>query len=635
MPQQNELAEFLEALHDDVHAKVSLDESSSTEAHEAAFTELVAEELADYGAIDEIIPCLLDEKTSKGRVRTNGYFINEDADRLDLFVSMYRQAGDGDKITQTDIRRGFERARRVLHLIQQGRDLGDRTRSDQAVMIAAIRDAAASIREVRVFILTDCAAQDTNDINEPFEIWQSQCQIWDATRLLRRRNSGKAYEATQIKVRKYCAAGIPCLPMPDKKLGYRTYLALIPGNFLYQLYEEYGARLLELNVRSFLQVRGNVNKGIRDTIINHPTRFLAYNNGLTATVESLDTDTDKVGRLVITQLNGFQIVNGGQTVATIYHTAKKDKAPLDDIFVQAKITVVDEVTRDELVSHIARYANTQNRINEADFSSNDPFHVTIDELSQRIWAPGETSRWFYERARGQYQVLKSRIATTPAQRRKFDREVPTSQRFAKTDLAKYLNSWSQLPHIVSKGAQKNFIALMDSLGTNGERFIPDDAWYKRLVAQAIIYKKAESIARKLKLPSYRANAITYTVALVSYRTQQRINLDAIWETQSVSDSLSETIESWMPLVHRELAKSSGGRNVTEWCKKPECWKHIQMTKLSLPAELGNEVKQGQVLPNIEVPGRRLQQENAQHPSDRDGQHHQRQSAQRPLAQTKK
>ncbi len=594
---QADLASFLEELHDEVHARLEIDDATDADSKAIVFTELIAGELADYGAIEELVPCPIEQKTTKGNIRANGYYIDEDGERLDLFVSFYREATVGNTITQTDIKHGFERAQRILQLVDEGWDIGDPTCSDQATMVSAIREAAATIRDVRVFILTDCVARDTSEIHENFGNRQARCLIWDATRLLRIRNSGRAYEAIEINLQEHEVQGLQYLAMPENGSSYRTYLALLPGELLSRLYDEYGARLLQLNVRSYLQARGKVNKGIRHTIINEPGRFLAYNNGITATVESLRTGINDEGGEVITHLTGFQVVNGGQTVASIHSARKKDNACLQDILVQAKISQVDDAIMEELVPRISRYANTQNRINEADFSSNDPFHVRIEELSERYWTPGERSRWFYERARGQYQVAKARQGTTPAKAKTFGKEMPTSQKFSKTDLAKYLNSWAQQPDIVSKGAQKNFTAFMDAIN-QPEPPTQDERWYKDMIAQAIIFKKAESIARKLKLPAYRANAITYTVALLSYRTQRRIDLNTIWENQSVSDAMERTIETWMSKVHQELVDSAKGRNVTEWCKKADCWRHIQTIDLELPEELESELAEGQPLPNV-------------------------------------
>lgn len=587
--------EFLEQLHDEVATLARESGREDEQGLHEAFTQLVTDELAEYGVVDGLVPCRLEEKTSKGVVRCDGYWLAEDENRLDLFVSSYQRAIDGRTITQTEIRQAFERARRILQLVADGRDLGDPGRSDQAGMVAALRAAASSIKDVRVFILTDCLARDTQEIRETHSGRTTRCQIWDATRLARVRGSGKDYESIEIDVIQVCGTGIPCLPMPESDCGYRTYLAFIPGQMLSELYDEYGARLLQLNVRSFLQAQGKVNRGIRDTIINEPGRFLAYNNGLTATVESLQCSSLEGGGQQITWMKGFQVVNGGQTVASIHNAARKDRAPLDRILVQAKISVVKEDLLNELVSRISRYANTQNRVNEADFSSNDPLHVKIEELSERIWAPGEQTRWFYERARGQYQVAKARDASTPARRKKFEEATPTSQRFNKTDLAKFINSWGQHPHTVSKGAQKNFTEFMTREGTG---LTPDESWYRHLIAQAIIFKKAESVARRLQLPSYRANAITYTVALLSYRTQRRVDLDSIWQNQAVSEAMEATMVDWMPRIHQALIESAGGRNVTEWCKHQDCWRHVQMLRLDLPAALQDEFEEGQPLPNV-------------------------------------
>jgi hypothetical protein len=600
MPNQTDLATFLQELHEEVDARIHLREETATQdTRETFFTELIGEELSEYGVADEIVPCLIDEKTGKGWIRTNGYYIDEEGERLDLFVTFYRQASEGETITQTDIRYGFERARRLLQLVDEGWNIGDPNRSDQAAMIAAIREVVSKIKELRVFVLSDCVARDTNEIQESFGTRITRCLIWDATRLMRIRNSGKEYEAIEIDIENLFPGGIPCLPAPTSQgSGYRTFLALLPAEFLYRLYDEYGARVLQRNVRSFLQVRGKVNKGIRNTIINEPTRFLAYNNGITATAESLRYSSSTGGQLVITHVTGFQIVNGGQTVASIHHACKKDNVSIADIYVQAKISEVDESIMEELVPQISRFANMQNRINDADFSSNDPFHIRIEELAERIWIPGERSRWFYERARGQYQVAKARVATTPAQAKKFSDEIPPSQKFDKTELAKYYNSWRQKPDFVSKGTQKNFTALMQSLANERGATAPDEQWFKRLIAMAIIFKKTESIARKLKLPAYRANAVTYTVALISYRTQERIKLEKIWENQYVSDALAQTIEAWLPLVRDEIVASSKGRNVTEWCKKEDCWRNLQTLAISLPATLEDELAAGQPLPNV-------------------------------------
>ncbi|MBR8834023.1 MAG: AIPR family protein [Stigonema ocellatum SAG 48.90 = DSM 106950] len=185
----------------------------------------------------------------------------------------------------------------------------------------------------------------------------------------------------------------------------------------------------------------------------------------------------------------LQIVNGGQTTASIYQAVKKDKADISNIYVQAKLSVVVPEKVNEIVPLISRYANNQNKVSEADFSANDSFHIKIEELSRTIWAPAvdgtqRQTRWFYERARGQYLDAKGREKTL-AKKAAFTSMHPTSQKFTKTDLAKFENTWQQLPHLVSLGAEKNFRELTIKLANRG-KFQPDEDYFKRLVAKAIL-----------------------------------------------------------------------------------------------------------------------------------------------------
>jgi hypothetical protein len=411
-------------------------------------------------------------------------------------------------------------------------------------------------------------------------------------------SSGVPYEATRINIAGLLGEPLACLEMPESRADYRSYLAIVPGMLLHSLYQSYGARLLELNVRSFLQARGKVNRGIRDTLQNEPARFLAYNNGISATAEDVELTSREDGSLGITYITGLQIVNGGQTVASIHRARERDRVDLSDVYVQAKLSIVKPQQIETLVPLISRFANTQNKVNEADFSANHPFHVRLQQLAEAIWVPGETSRWFYERARGQFEVARAREGTTSAKLRRFDQTTPAAQRFDKVELAKYLNAWDQFPHIVSRGSQKNFVGLMERLAKgHGAGWEPDAAYYRELIAKAIIFRAATKIGRQAKL-SYPAAAVAYTVALLSYRTAGRLDLTRVWSSQGLSPSLDRTLRDWTPAVHDEITSSAEGRNVTEWAKKEEAWRHIQTLPLRLIADLEAELAVGQPLPTV-------------------------------------
>ncbi|MEZ5461921.1 AIPR family protein [Dokdonella sp.] len=157
------------------------------------------------------------------------------------------------------------------------------------------------------------------------------------------------------------------------------------------LYEKFGARLLETNVRGFLSERGKVNRGIRSTIQNSPQMFFAYNNGLTATASSVELDEDNSRILDIKDL---QIVNGGQTTASLFWARKKHKADLGSVSVQMKLSVIPDSlgdSFDEIVGKISEYANSQNKVSEADLSANRGFHREMEKISRRA---GRFTGWW-------------------------------------------------------------------------------------------------------------------------------------------------------------------------------------------------------------------------------------------------
>jgi hypothetical protein len=279
-------------------------------------------------------------------------------------------------------------------------------------------------------------------------------------------------------------------------------------------------------------------------------------------------------------------VNGGQTTASLHRAKKIDKADISGVFVPAKITILLKPEKlEEIVPKISLYANSQNKIDVADFSANHSFHIEIERLSASVWCPGEQGRWFYERARGQYQVAKSREGTIPAQKRRFDERTPTSRRFTKTDLAKYVNSWDQLPHVASRGSQKNFLAFTIEIQKRGKDWKPDETWYRELIAKAILFRQTTRIVRQEEFPAYKANIVTYLIAYLACRSGAGLSLRQIWDNQKISVELESLLRSWAHKINEAITTSAGGRNVTEWCKKEECWEAIRKINASLSDHL--------------------------------------------------
>jgi len=584
MNEKDGLSSFCEDLLQEVLAGAGDAEDGGFNVNQ--FTRIVADYLIEAGEIEDINICFY---KSRG-MQFNGYNVYQDEDRLDIFVSVFSHQTPPVTVTKAQCEAAFRQAETCLRKGLTGfhRTLEESSESYDAFQrIDELKD---SLESCRIFLLTDGIVNQAAFLPEEGGDISVTLHVWDAVRLYRLASSGKKYEPIEINFPEEFGQNIPCLSLADPKSDYKGYLAVIPGEILAGIYEKYGPRLLERNVRSFLQARGNVNKGIRKTILEEPHRFFAYNNGVSATAD--DIEFDKENGFSISKIRNLQIVNGGQTTASLYYTAKKDKADLQGIFVQAKISVIPEEHLEHIVPLISRFANSQNKVSDADFYANDPFHVEIEALSRTIWTPtadgsGRQSKWFYERARGQYLDAKAR-ESTPARKRQFDAIFPTSQKFTKTDLAKYENTWMQLPHIVSFGAQKNFNDFAIRLKERG-RIDVDTRYFEHLIAKAIFFNKADRIVRSQNFGGYKANIVTYTIAWISNHTSQRIDLDSIWKNQDLSPALCNTIRDVSLEVQRIIVSPPNGKNITEWCKRKECWDKVKELKISPDPNLENEL----------------------------------------------
>lgn len=576
------LLQFAEDFRQEVINACETGDEESGSFREDEFTRLMIEYLTDAGELEDGYVCY---HTAHG-IKVNGYNIQEDEGRLDLFVSVYTQEVPPSTVRKDDVETAFRRLMGFFNKTLKGYHQSIEEASSAFDLAQLIYCVKAQLNRVRLFLFTDgfTTVQVKQDL--VIDSVTFSFNIWDIQRTHRCISSGQRREAIEIDLEAKYGTTIPCLPMPSSaSADYNACLVILPGEILYKLYAEYGSRLLERNVRSFLQARGRVNKGIRKTILEEPHRFLAYNNGISATAEAVQFVDLPEGGKGICWIRDFQIVNGGQTTASIYHAARKDKADISGIYVQAKLTIVDQEQVDEIVPLISRYANNQNKVSDADFSANDPFHIKVEELSRTIWAPAvdgtqRQTRWFYERARGQYLDAKNRELSA-AKQKQFVNAHPSNQKFTKTDLAKYENTWNQLPHFVSLGAQKNFCKFTDRLAERGG-FEVEETYFKRLIAKAILFKRAEKLVQAEQFGGYRANIVTYSLAYLSRLTAQRIELDTIWKEQNVSLILQKAIILVSRQVHQVITNPPAGGNVTEWCKKETCWRRIRELEIDLP-----------------------------------------------------
>jgi len=549
-------------------------------------TAVMLEYLEEAGEVTDPIICPFRDRG----LQMNAYAFSEDYESVDIFVSIYSDTEMPRSVSQTDIDVAIKRAIQLYH--RAVNDLYTSFQKDNdtyefAISVFQNRDA---IKNVRICALTNGLVKPIALKNITISGAEVSFSLWDIDRLYRCVTSGKMRETIEIDFEEKFQTTIPCIEnsTSDK---YSVYLAIINGELLAALYDEFRDRLLEKNVRSFLQVKGGVNKGIRDTLRDEPDMFLAYNNGISVTAESVEIVRDENGKPSIKRIRDMQIVNGGQTTASIFN-AKNDKklgVDLSKVFVQMKLSVIESAEdMDVIVPRISTFANTQNKIQVADFSANDPFHRRMEELSRTIWAPAQgglkPQNWFYERARGQYADMLTR-ESTPKRKKEYKETHPL---FTKTDLAKYENTWDQLPHYVSEGAQKNFNKFMLRL-KDRKGFVPDETYYQNLIAKAILFRRTEKLVQQQQYGGYRANIVTYTLAFISYKSAQRIDLERIWKEQALSAVLENEIIAVSKFVQQLIVNPPRGANVGEWCKKEKCWQVIRDYQYELSEALQKEL----------------------------------------------
>ena len=378
------------------------------------------------------------------------------------------------------------------------------------------------------------------------------------------------------------------VPIEDEM--YDCYLAIVPGEILAKLYKEFSNELLESNVRAFLGQAGKFNKGIRDTIRQKPKMFLPYNNGISATAETVEIETVE-NQLIITKLNDFQIVNGGQTTASLYHTQKKYKdADLSKIFVQMKLTVIkDKEQKNIEVPNISRFANSQNKVSELDLSSNNPYFIQIESLSRKKYVVNSENRnqsflWFFERAHGQYRETLNK--QTPAQQRKFKEQNPSNLKFVKSDIAKYINAWELEPHYVSQGSQKNFIHYTKKIKELVDKNkLPGENFYKKFIANAIIFKQVDKLFGRKGVDAIgdtnlKAFTVAYTVSYFHFLTNNRIDLWKVYDEQKLNEDIISQLKKLIAFVFAHLQKEASGQLLSEYAKRETSWEKLKKIEYS-------------------------------------------------------
>ena len=602
MASQPKLLTFLKEIENDITADVQPNAGNPADFRELAFSRILADELEAAGFLESPVICHFENRKSAAAFKVSGYGVPDEDSRLDLFLTIYHGGPHAELpvLNASEIDKSFTKLERFLGYALSGLHAAIEPALPERNMAERIHQLRGKFDRVNFFLFTNSRLVVRREKQRKAQVHgvPAAYEVWDIERFSRLRESGTSYEALNVDLRGQPDGGLPCVRLDAKNEGYRTCIAIFPGLLLHDLYDEHGSRLLELNVRSYLQAKGKINKGILETLRSDPAAFMAYNNGITVVAEKILFGNLKDGRNGILELQGMQIVNGGQTTASIHRAAKDFEADLSQVYVQGKIVTVDPINFNELVPLISRYANSQNKVTDTDLQANHRFHIGLDRVAQREWTPDQTSKWFYERARGSYQTARSKTGTTDSLRKKFDREFPTHQRFTKEDLAKFENCWRALPYVVNRGGQKNFTQFMtfikEDLGELPDNWKPSPEEFRANIGKAILFRDVQHIVKAdASITAYRINVTTYTVSLLAETTARRIDLDAIWRRQAISAALAETARIWSPVIFKALLKYSQKvtMHIDNILKSQAAWEHMLSLDLRVTPACERELRQ--------------------------------------------
>lgn len=584
----DKILEFHKEFQDEVLTYVKENSPISTNT---AFKTLFLSYLTEAGETLVSDCMLVDFKKDSENMKLDGYAFSEYFRSLTLLVSKYQAKPIPEKIKKTEIDKLLKKVLKFYKTCGTNDFEALEESSDGYQAYKFIKGHKADIETVNIILLTN----DETIRYIPDDVHYGKItvrfDVWDIERLYQSVLGGTAVERQLVvKLKKKYGESLPLIKVKGDNEIYDCYIGVISGELLARIYETEGQDLIQKNVRSFLQAIGKVNKGIKVSLANEPQMFMAYNNGISTIAESIAVDEGRSsGDIVnITEITGWQIVNGCQTTASIYN-AYKAKLPLEQVNVQIKLSVIKQKDRaEEIIHNISKYANSQNKINMSDFNANDAYHVKMERLSRATPIPvakgKSTDYWFYERARGQYLVELNRQPTAAA-KKEFKSRCPKNRCISKTVAAKCVMTYRGYPDIVSKGLETSFIYFSDMV-SKGEVPEPSEQSYIEMIAKVILFNSCDEIIKNLKFGGFKAQQDYYTVALFGKYYSDLFDPLEIWNRQSINAETAKTIEELAYFVWNHFQNPTvPGVNIGQWCKKEECWELLQ-------ARYENEYKQG-------------------------------------------
>lgn len=546
-----------------------------------AFTQYVLNEMCEKANLGEATTCyaaIHNDATHNVMGEIFGYAKSINGETVCLFYTIYDTASidEPQTIPAEKYHQAIARLQGYYNAAISGRCNEMEPSADDYDICKYIYENDEDITNVRLFVISNgTIRQNLKTPKERIKDKTVKYATWDINTIYKNTHSGADHMFVDIDLfdDDDFKFKIPFIEMESPIERYQTYIAMLPGEFVYNLYDNFNTDLLQSNVR-FFKGKNKCNKEIINTLKTKPHRFLAYNNGLTATASDVlieKTEDQQMGYL--RYIENFQILNGGQTTASIYFAKKwNPEIDLNTVFVQMKLIVLQENLED-FHPLITKYSNTQTKIDPSDYSTNNPFNQKLQELSRTLIAPdveekGNISHWYYERVSGQYDQDLNRIKDK-LDKDKFKSENPISQRFDKKDLGRVYTAWHQHPDISILGPQKCYPEFIKKF----ENTVPDNIFFEDFVATLIIFRYMEKKNPVfLEFHQLKAQMTVYTLAMLYHVTNGNISLYKIWQNQDLSDNLKAFVNNLAKQLYEKLSADKPDTvTFRDFCKSAKTW----------------------------------------------------------------
>jgi len=576
---------------------------------ESFFIERVLTDLEDIGVLNDPIPMSVEILNTRRQILAfDGYSYDEADGALVLIASEFtNQRDSAPTLTNTRIEELLSNMQRFIEEAVNDNISLYCDNSDPAVNIASEfrkkigkGTTATEILRFKFIIISNYTLSiNVKNLKRPDLLGRPvELDVWTLERFYQVLSSDS--DVIELDTKEFGCAGIQS--MQANISGERNvFLCVVPGKLIADIYLKYGTKILQNHIRGFERVISKSNKAIRQTILSNPIRLFELNKGIVAIAQDVKLNQDNS----IVALKNFQIIDGCQTVVLLASSYFKHevKNNLTDLFLPMKLIVMDvsdyktEYQNDkysEFASVLSETTHTQLSVRSTDFCSNHPFHILMEKLSKRVFAPSVNGNphqtiWFYERSRRRWE--QEQLMMTYVQKERFCKKCPKEQVVSKEKFARCYNAILMRPDQVCRSLADNFrlfFPYVDGLYTNHRDEINED-FYKKCVCSVILFDSLNELVRSASWYQEMGNRpqiIPYTISKLMYLIPAGKDIDwkLIWKRQTLYPELEEELQKIALIADNFLKEKAGRRLVRTTARLTSTWDELK----KIPYELNEK-----------------------------------------------